>query len=55
MEVKCECGNDHTFIEETVTKWYIDGEGNRERRAEDDVSRFFCPNCNQDGSVEILS
>ena len=50
MKLSCECGNKSDFVEETVTSWNVDGEGNREEKV-DEQTRYFCIPCNQDAEV----
>jgi len=51
MELSCECGNESEFIEETLTSFTIDAQGNREEKVEE-TTRYFCTKCNEE--VEIF-
>jgi hypothetical protein len=50
MELSCKCGNETDYIEETITSFTTDAEGNREEKVREET-RYFCRNCNEEAEI----
>jgi hypothetical protein len=50
IELSCECGNEDTFEEQTLVKFTVDGEANRERKIIEDTV-YKCDNCGKDAEI----
>lgn len=45
--LKCECGNETEFSEETFIQFTVDAEGNREKKIIE-ATHYYCDSCNKE-------
>lgn len=44
MVLECECGNETEFYEETIVRFTVDAEKNREEKL-DEKTNYYCIEC----------